>query len=790
MNIFSEFIINLYFRFAGFRRIIWSMMAFSSAAVILVVLFSGSDVTTNPVGWEKTFMLSRPGIVAKKIKSVSNGNFIAAVYEGTEGKTNSVWLSISFNSGKSFVPAIKIADIPADIDANPHVAVSARGKIAVAWQSLADADTRIFYSVSSDFGKSWTPLSQVQIGYEMELLPAIYFDNRESLHLFFHAYRDGIFNLYHAVSRDLKIFNVTDSITRMKDRMRGAFFPSVCLKENFVFVAWQTKGENFQDDIYFVRSSNYGSSWSSVERITSAKGSSSSPEIIFFDDVIYLVFQNNAEKNWGIKLMRGFNRGELWDKEPVSVSSTNANSYAPNIIALTGELLFLWYDTREKNSAIYARKYSVNDEKFLPEVKLSSGINSARNPFGISSGGKSVVFWEELGRINARYSDIHVEVPSVFSATHPDGVWSREPVARISWAPPQDESGIAGYATITNRIADFNPTVQNFGPNINRIAIQDLEDGVTYFHIRAIDGAGNYSRTVHYRLNVSARPLPMPVVVSPLHPQGKSSDVPDAVMRWAIQDTERLKGFVYSFSKDKFTRPDKFITDFEIKFDDLKEGHYFFSIAAVDKTNALSQVAAYNFSIGKAELVDPEYIKKIAAGQLDLEEKIKKKEKPVVEINFPFDIKSAAASQEFSAVIIPRNISPERVKGYSVVIDRERTSPPDKINLKGNILNVSALKEGGYVIGIKGKYISENGSELWTDAAFISFRVEIPEDLSPLQRIQAVMIRDFSGRHLAGTVSIAALLSLVVFFGYGGRIFFSFRNFTFRFRNIMLLLFK
>ncbi|MEA3305709.1 MAG: discoidin domain-containing protein [Candidatus Omnitrophota bacterium] len=67
--------------------------------------------------------------------------------------------------------------------------------------------------------------------------------------------------------------------------------------------------------------------------------------------------------------------------------------------------------------------------------------------------------------------------------------------------PPQDSSGIAGYSyamdnisgTIPDSVVDTAETVVNF---------ENLSDGAWYFHLRAKDGAGNWSETNHYKLAV------------------------------------------------------------------------------------------------------------------------------------------------------------------------------------------------------------------------------------------------------------------------------------------------
>src|SRR5208337_2823099 len=109
--------------------------------------------------------------------------------------------------------------------------------------------------------------------------------------------------------------------------------------------------------------------------------------------------------------------------------------------------------------------------------------------------------------------------PVVTSRTHPEGQWSKNTDAIVEWTKPVDDSGIVGYATLVDKNPDTNPSIQNLRYSASRSYVNNLDDGITYFHIRAIDGAGNMSRTVHYKLQVSSNPLAMPVIVSPTHPE-------------------------------------------------------------------------------------------------------------------------------------------------------------------------------------------------------------------------------------------------------------------------------
>lgn len=786
MKALFSYIINLYFRLTFIRQLIWSLIIFCILTVFGIFFFQNSQIFSKPIGWEKKILVSSPKIFVKNVKVASKGNFIVVVYEGREGDNAGIYVSVSINGGVSFLPTIKIADFNSKINNNPYVAISGKGLVTVTWYDFIEKEStnRIYYSTSTDMGANWTKPVQLVLGYKMEMLPRIYFDNKGILHLFFHAHKDGIFHLFHAISTDRKKFNTIKSLIVVEKNMKGAFFPAIHLAGRNIFIVWQGKLKDYTDDLFFMKSSDYGKRWSSIRKITKSKASDASPSILMHKDILYLVYQNNAQKNWGIRLLKGQKYGEDWEEESIKITDTNANCYSPKLVISKNDLLIVWYDVREKKSKVFSRKYSISNGELSPEQKLTLGNYSAKNPTAFSVGEKAVVFWEESSKIMAKYTDVHVEPPVLFSLTHKKEKWSRLPVARITWKPPRDASGIVGYATMISRPSDLDrsidvdPVIQNIRASITSKVISELEDGVTYFHIRAIDGAGNFSRTIHYPIKVSINPLSAPVVVSPTHPERRPVDKNSPVFRWAVDDTERLKGFVYSISKDTPVKPDNFITDFEMKFDNLAKGEYYFTLRAVDKLNQQSKERKYNFIItreGGIELVSRREVSKISG----------------LEINFPFDASKAYASDEFRALIVTRNIPPESIAGYSVYINNTKREVPERINLKNNIINVMDLKNGDYYIGAKCKYyriVRGRRKYYWTSPFYSKILIEVPGERSPIEYYAKTIIDKLSNRAGIATLTLLGLILSVLTFGYGVKLVFYFKLLSFRVKVLFRLM--
>ena len=788
-RIFS-IISGLVFRFPRLRLFAGMVLAFVAFSMLTVVFTRSDRVSTDPVGWERFVSYSPAGVICRNVNGEKKGNTVAIIYEGTRGGRKGIYVNVSVDGGLHFFKPRKIAEFVSQIDNLPCVAISDKSEIRAAWCVLAEdgATGSMFQSFSRDLGATWSDPERITFGLQMELQPVVKYDRRNVLHLFFSAYRGGVFTLYHtsASGEDGK-FAGPEPVAEMEGDVKGSFFPAVKFSGSRAAVVWQAKEKNYSDSLYFTGSDDYGKSWSGVEKITPPGSNYQAPSIEIADGTIYLVFMNNRDKSWGIKMMRSRDRGDTWDETPLKISDTNANCFSPNIsMGPENELYITWHDTREKGNRIFLRKYSAVSGELSPETGLSVRKRPGRNAFTLNTPRKLIVFWEESGAIVSLFADMQVRVPLVKSRTHPADTWTRNTDAVIEWSKPSDESGIAGYATITDRRPDTNPMIQNLRYDVNRAYINGLEDGVTYFHIRAVDGAGNMSRTVHYRLQVSANPLAMPVVISTTHPENGKSVKTDAVFRWAVSDTGRLKGFIYSLSKDVAVRPDKFVDSFNVEFRNLENGVYYFNLAAISATNQVSRVTTYPFIVGAEGEFNTNYLKDLANRDYGLE----KREGavslgPVIEILLPFGGRDWFEGSSFDAVIGMKNLPRERVLGYSVIVDKTRKIPPEKINLKNGSLSVTGLSGGTYSISARCAYIKFSGGRkvrAWTEPAYVDFEVRMPGLLTPVDELYNTLMRKMKEHPVAVPVFMLLFAVSVVYIGFGSRIVFYYKLVSFKLR--------
>lgn len=610
----TETLASLYYEGVSLRRWFSVTLAVIAASAAIFAALAGRKPVSAPIGWEKAFVVSPARLTVRNFHAANRGNLAVAAFEADEGIERGIYATLSVSGGRFFFAPVRIASytVPQSEYApmNPKVAIASDGGIFVTWQGFSQTDLayRIFYSESRDMGGTWSAPAIFAFNTPIDFIPEAFYDADNMLHVIYHSFEGNQFNLYHAYRKADGSFSASSRMTSLGAEFRGAFFPSVEVSGERIDMVWQGKslrGGTLADDLYVISSTNNGSSWSSFTRITgmTGKGSSARPALKNVSGRLYLAYQNNDSGNWKIMLTDSVDGRSF--SAPRAVFETNTNSFAPSLAWDGTDLVIFFYDNREGAYAVNAVEFSPATGTFGPPRRISDPGAAALNPWGISRGGPVLCLWQSGGRITGKFSDTSVEPPLVTSVTHPDNRWVRSERAVIQWTAPADESGIEGYAFIVNRERYFNPTVVNAPANIRSYTAAFLEDGVSYFHIRAVDRAGNYSRTVSYPLLVARTPLSIPVVQSSTHPEGNAVENVSPEFTWTIAEAERVKGYFYSLAPDRPESPRLFTEQSAVGFSNLARGRYFFSVKGLDRADVPGRVAVYEIIVGSAGAIDP-----------------------------------------------------------------------------------------------------------------------------------------------------------------------------------------
>lgn len=92
--------------------------------------------------------------------------------------------------------------------------------------------------------------------------------------------------------------------------------------------------------------------------------------------------------------------------------------------------------------------------------------------------------------------------PNITSTTHPDpDFWYAKSTAELEWSVP---SGIKTVRLLFDKLSTAVPT-KDYTPPINKKTIEDIEDGVWYFHARFANANG-FGQIAHFPIKVDTTP--------------------------------------------------------------------------------------------------------------------------------------------------------------------------------------------------------------------------------------------------------------------------------------------
>ncbi|MCP4592137.1 MAG: hypothetical protein GY842_15490, partial [bacterium] len=141
------------------------------------------------------------------------------------------------------------------------------------------------------------------------------------------------------------------------------------------------------------------------------------------------------------------------------------------------------------------------------------------------------------GSSTFNYSASGPGAPEISSSTHPDeDTWYNNDAPAFEWSTPPSGSGISGYSYVLDQLSDTEPDLSADTPGNSRSYI-NVTDGVWYFHVRALDNAGNWGPPDHFQVNIDTTNPPAPDEITEEDPDIDWDADGDVTVYWsAVSD--------------------------------------------------------------------------------------------------------------------------------------------------------------------------------------------------------------------------------------------------------------
>jgi hypothetical protein len=189
----------------------------------------------------------------------------------------------------------------------------------------------------------------------------------------------------------------------ISNSLENSYDSGIALHESNAYVIWKESYEN-QTDIFFSKSSDYGSTFDSPINLNMDKGDSlitRDTQIRAVGDNVFVVFSAEINQNREVYVTISRDKGKTFE-EPINISNNPGKSQLPQLYLDDSNLFVLWEDDSLGNFDVLLRQ-SIDDGHSFGPIKnitsdLSNSVVSVLGPQITSSDNHVFIFWENKSK--------------------------------------------------------------------------------------------------------------------------------------------------------------------------------------------------------------------------------------------------------------------------------------------------------------------------------------------------------------------------------------------------------
>lgn len=160
-------------------------------------------------------------------------------------------------------------------------------------------------------------------------------------------------------------------------------------------IVWQDGRNGSLGEIYYKRSTDGGSTWSSDVRLTNDPAASEFPSIAVNGNVVIVVWIDNRHGNPGeIYSKRSIDGGISWSAD-TRLTLSLGGAYNPSVSMSGGNVHVVWHDYRHSNYEIYYKGSQNNGLSWGSDKRITNNTASSFYPSVASTGNNVFVVWQD-----------------------------------------------------------------------------------------------------------------------------------------------------------------------------------------------------------------------------------------------------------------------------------------------------------------------------------------------------------------------------------------------------------
>lgn len=262
---------------------------------------------------------------------------------------------------------------------HPDIAADYYGNLHVIWYDMPSGNGDIFYKRSTDGGSTWSAARRLTWDPGESERPALTTNSNDHVHVVWQDLRSGNWEIYYKRSTDGG--SSWSSVQRLTWNDGASLSPIVVSdKNNHLHLVWDDVSSGFHD-IYYRRSTNGGMAWSATKRLTWTSHLSATPTIAAdSNNRLHVVYFDDGPGNNEVFYKRSTDGGSTWSA-PKRLTWTSGYSFNPVISVDTDNRLHVvWHDDTPGTYEIYYKRSTNAGSTWESGKRLTWNLASSAYP--------------------------------------------------------------------------------------------------------------------------------------------------------------------------------------------------------------------------------------------------------------------------------------------------------------------------------------------------------------------------------------------------------------------------
>jgi len=312
------------------------------------------------------------GLSSSPCIAADSGNGIHVVWRDYSPGNEEIFYKKSSDRGTTWLSAVRMT-WDAAISSNPRVAADPDFGIHIVWAAYIPGGSEIFYKRSSNAGASWQASKRITWSTGDTFSPAVAVDTVNGVHIAWYDDSSGNFEIYYKKSSDGG--TNWSSAKRLTWNAVDSIYPAIAINPSSgVHVVWErgNQGDWSAHEIFYRRSTDGGNTWQAVKRLTWNSGGSYSPSIATDAGAgIHIAWHDTTPGYAEIYYKKSTDNGGTWLALKRLTYNSGPASYASLATESNSKIHVVWHGAIPSTYEIFYKESTDDGASWLGQKRLT-----------------------------------------------------------------------------------------------------------------------------------------------------------------------------------------------------------------------------------------------------------------------------------------------------------------------------------------------------------------------------------------------------------------------------------